>query len=703
MLKNTRLLIIIGLVIHFNSFAAAATKEYSLVIAKETVNITGEPLNRITINGSIPGPTLEFTDGDEAVIHVTNTMKVDSSVHWHGLLLPGMMDGVPGFNGYPGIKPGETFTYRFNIRQDGTYWYHAHSMVQEQDGHYGSIIIHPKSGNAEQVDRDYVVLLSDFHQDEGMTIMSNLKKSSEYYVYVRRTLGDFFSSVKEDGFGKAWKNAKMWGQMRMLPTDLADISDYTFLVNGKTPDQNWTGLFKAGEKIRLRFINASAMSFYDVRIPGLEMKVVSADGQPVEPVMVDEFRFGVSETYDVIVQPSRNKAYSIVAESIDRTGFALATLAPHEGMRGALPAHRPMSLLTMADMGHDMHGMDHSSHSDHDMQAMDHGNHSDHDMHGMDHSSHSDHDMQAMDHGNHSDHDMHGMDHSSHSNHDMQAMDHGNHSDHDMHGMDHSSHSDHDMQAMDHGNHSDHDMHGMDHSSHSDHDMQAMDHGNHSDHDMHGMDHSSTDHAPVTTNPTNAPAADFETGVPGSGWANAHTPDGHKALSYKDLRYLGTQQDLRMPEREIVLRLGGNMERYIWTLNDKKYEDSGPINLEYGERVRLTFINSTMMAHPMHLHGMFVQLENGQPMSKLPNKHTVIVAPGDTYSVLLTADEAGEWAFHCHLLYHMMAGMMNKVVVAQLDEANMPTTSYSEQATQDKTVHSNIKSKETLGEHSHDH
>ena len=612
MLKNTRLLIIIGLVILFNSFAAAATKEYSLVIAKETVNITGEPLNRITINGSIPGPTLEFTDGDEAVIHVTNTMKVDSSVHWHGLLLPGMMDGVPGFNGYPGIKPGETFTYRFNIRQDGTYWYHAHSMVQEQDGHYGSIIIHPKSGNAEQVDRDYVVLLSDFHQDEGMTIMSNLKKSSEYYVYVRRTLGDFFSSVKEDGFGKAWKNAKMWGQMRMLPTDLADISDYTFLVNGKTPDQNWTGLFKAGEKIRLRFINASAMSFYDVRIPGLEMKVVSADGQPVEPVMVDEFRFGVSETYDVIVQPSRNKAYSIVAESIDRTGFALATLAPHEGMRGALPAHRPMSLLTMADMGHDMHGMDHGMHSDHDMQA-------------------------------------------------------------------------------------------MDHSSHSDHDMQAMDHGSHSDHDMHGMDHSSTDHAPVTTNPTNAPAADFETGVPGSGWANAHTPDGHKALSYKDLRYLGTQQDLRMPEREIVLRLGGNMERYIWTLNDKKYEDSGPINLEYGERVRLTFINSTMMAHPMHLHGMFVQLENGQPMSKLPNKHTVIVAPGDTYSVLLTADEAGEWAFHCHLLYHMMAGMMNKVVVAQLDEANMPATSYSEQATQDKTVHSHIKSKETLGEHSHDH
>ena len=556
MIKQTaKMLAIVGLILGLSAPAFAKTQEYSLVIDKEAVNITGKPLKRITINGGIPGPTLEFTDGDEAVIHVTNKMKEDSSVHWHGLLLPGEMDGVPNFNGFPGIKPGETFTYRFKIRQDGTYWYHAHSMAQEQDGHYGSIIIHPKGGDKIKADRDYVVLLSDFHEDEGKTIMSNLKKSSEYYVYVRRTLGDFFSSVKQDGFGKAWENAKMWGEMRMLPTDLADISNYTFLVNGKTPDQNWTGLFKAGEKIRLRFINASAMSFYDVRIPGLKMTVVAADGQPVEPVKVDEFRFGVAETYDVIVEPQEDKAYTIAAEPIDRTGFALATLAPREGMRGEKPEQRPMSLLTMADMG-----MDHSQ-------------------------------------------------------------------------------------------------------------------MNHAGHNMASMDHSSN-----MANTTGSPAQDFVTGVPGSGWANANTPAGRKALSYKDLRYAGVQKDQRMPEREITVRLGGNMERYIWTLNGKKYEDSGPINLNYGERVRLTFINDTMMAHPMHLHGMFVQLENGQPMSKLPNKHTVIVAPGDTYSVLLTADKAGEWAFHCHLLYHMMAGMMNKVVVAKLDDSQVPVKSYSPKA-----------------------
>ena len=353
MIKQTaKMLAIVGLILGLSAPAFAKTQEYSLVIDKETVNITGKPLKRITINGTIPGPTLEFTDGDEAVIHVTNKMKEDSSVHWHGLLLPGEMDGVPNFNGFTGIKPGETFTYRFKIRQDGTYWYHAHSMAQEQDGHYGSIIIHPKGGDKIKADRDYVVLLSDFHDDEGNTIMSNLKKSSEYYVYVRRTLGDFFSSAKKDGFGKAWENTKMWGEMRMLPTDLADISNYTFLVNGKTPDQNWTGLFERGEKVRLRFINASAMSFYDVRIPGLKMTVVAADGQPVEPVKVDEFRFGVAETYDVIVEPKENKAYTIAAEPIDRTGFALATLAPQNGMRGEKPAQRPMSLLTMALLAH---------------------------------------------------------------------------------------------------------------------------------------------------------------------------------------------------------------------------------------------------------------------------------------------------------------------------------------------------------------
>ncbi len=571
-------------------------EEYNLVIAREPVNITGNSVKKITVNGTIPGPTLTFTEGEEAVIHVTNKLDEDTSIHWHGLLLPGFMDGVPGFNGFPGIKPGETFTYRFPVKQTGTYWYHAHSEGQEQDGHYGSLVLKPKGKDPIRADRDYVVLLSDFHDEDSGTIMSNLKMSSEYYQYARRTIGDFFSDAKEKGFGKAWANAKMWGEMRMLPTDLSDVSGYTFLTNGKTPVQNWTGLFKPGERVRLRFINASAMTIYDVRIPGLKMSVVEADGQGVEPVTVDEFRFGVAETYDVIVTPQDDKAYTIAAESIDRTGFALSTLAPREGMKGPAPQPRPRALLTMADMG-----MGHG-----------HGDPNDETMKGMDHSKMG-HDMPMG--------DMAGMDHA--------AMG------HDMAGMDMSG-----MEGMDHSKMS-HDMPGMDHA--------AM------GHDMAGMDMSGMS------------MEDMQ-----SGWAQAGTPPGDKALSYADLRYAGIQEDTRQPEREILVRLGGNMERFIWTINGKKFEDSGPINLKYGERVRLKFVNDTMMAHPMHLHGMFVQLENGQPAEKLPNKHTVIVAPGQTYSVLLTADQPGEWAFHCHLLFHMMAGMMNKVVVAQLDPNDMP-------------------------------
>lgn len=544
----------------FSSPAIAKTTEYNLVIERQPVNITGKTVKKITVNGTIPGPVLRFTEGDDAVIHVTNKMKEDTSIHWHGLLLPDSMDGVPGLGGFHGIKPGKTFTYRFKIRQTGTYWYHAHSAGQEQDGHYGSMVLSPKGKDPVRADRDYVVLLSDYTDEESDSILSNLKMSSEYYQYARRTVGDFFADVKEDGFSKAWKNAKMWGKMRMLPTDLSDVTGYTFLINGKTPAQNWTGIFKPGERVRLRFINASAMSIYDVRIPGLKMSVVAADGQNVEPVQIDEFRFGVAETYDVIVTPDKDAAYTIAAEPIDRTGFALGTLATREGMRGEKPKQRPRALLTMADMG---------------------------------------------------------------MNHDMPNMDHG---------------------AMD---HSKMDMSGMQ-----------------------GMEHGKMEHAmPAQSAPV---GQDFKTGVPGSGWAKAGAPKGAKALEYKDLRYLGVQSDIRQPEREIEIRLGGNMERYIWTLNGKKYSDAGPINLNYGERVRLKFVNDTMMAHPMHLHGMFVQLENGQPMQKLPNKHTVIVAPGDTYSVLLTADAAGEWAFHCHLLYHMMSGMMNKVVVAKLDPDKVP-------------------------------
>ena len=533
--------------------AIADVTEYTLVIDREPVNITGKTVERITINGGIPGPIMEFTEGDEAVIHVVNKLDEPTSVHWHGLLLPPAMDGVPGLGGYEAIEAGATFTYRFTLRQNGTYWYHAHSALQEQDGHYGALIIHPKDEPVVQANRDYVVLLSDFSNETGQQILSNIKKSPHFYNYSQRTVGDFFSEVREHGLASAWQDASAWGQMRMSPTDLADVRYDAFLVNGQTNDQNWTGLFQPGERVRLRFINASAMSMYDVRIPGLQMTVIQADGQYIEPVTVDEFRFAVAETYDVIVTPQADQAYTIAAESIDRTGFALGTLAPREGMKGLSPAHRPRSLLTMADMGHDM------DHGDHQMS---------------------------------------------------QSTDSIDHSGHDMHG-----------------------------------------------HDHHAMQHDQP--------------AEIQ-----SGWADASTPEGHKALQYSDLRALGTQTDLRPAEREIVVTLGGTMERFIWTLNGHKFGDPGfePIKLNYGERVRLIFKNETMMAHPMHLHGMFVQLENGQPGEKLPNKHTVNVAPGTEYSVLLTADEPGEWAFHCHLLYHMSAGMMSTVVVAEFDEDDLPAS-----------------------------
>ena len=506
--------------------AKAKTAEYSLVIDRMPANITGDAIEKIAINGGIPGPVLRFTEGDDAVIHVTNNMKGPTSVHWHGLILPGAMDGVTDFNGFKAIEPGQSFTYRFPLKQAGTYWYHSHTNGQEQDGHYGSIIVAPKGRDPIRADRDYVVLVSDFSQEDSGDIIANLKKSSDYYATARRTIGDFFDEAKADGIGKAWKNATEWGDMRMARTDLADVTGYTFLMNGKSPDQNWTGIFKPGERVRLRFINAGTMSMFDVRIPGLKMSVVQSDGQNVEPITVDEFRFAPGETYDVIVTPKDERAYTVTAEPIDRTGFAIGTLAPREGMKGEIPVQRPRTLLKMGDMG--------------------------------------------------------------------------------------------------------------------------------------GMDMSDMEMTP----------ADMK-----SGWAETGTPDGDKALSYADLRYAGVQKDQRPPERTIDVRLGGNMERYIWTLNDKKFNEADPIRLKYGERVRLTFTNETMMAHPMHLHGMFVQLENGQPAAKLPNKHTVIVPPGQSYSVLLTADQPGEWAFHCHLLYHMASGMMRKVIVAKLDGADVPAES----------------------------
>jgi len=617
----------------------AAVKEYDLTIAEQTVNITGKPLKRITVNGKFVAPLLEFEEGDDAVIRVHNKLKnQDSSIHWHGLILPGIMDGVPGFNQFDGIAPNKTYEYKFKVRQNGTYWYHSHSKGQEQDGLYGPLVIYPKNKvpltAGEKADRDYVVLLSDFHNSTSGQIMSNLKKEADYYQNRRETVFDVFRQIKRDGLKATWKDRSMWNQMRMLKTDMSDVTNYTFLMNGKTPEQNWTGNFKAGEKVRLRFINASAMSLFDVRIPNLKMTVVSADGQPVKPVPVDEFRIGTAETYDVIVEPKQAN-YQIEAESIDRSGFSIGTLhdentSPVKSI--VMPTPRPRALLTMEDMGmnHDMSSMKGMDHDMSSMKGMDHDMSS---MKGMDHDMSS---MKGMDHDMSS---MKGMDHDMSS---MKGMDHDMSS---MKGMDHDMSS---MKGMDHDMSS---MKGMDHDMSS---MKDMDHDMSS---MKGMDH---DMSSKTMNSSRSDEVVY-------GWANASTPVGLKALQYSDLQSLTAQKDTRAPEREIEIRLGGNMERYIWTINGKKFNETEPFKVKYGERIRLKFVNDSMMAHPMHLHGMFMQLENGQDPSNMPNKHTVIVPPGKTVTTLLTADELGEWAIHCHLLYHMSAGMMNKLIVANVD------------------------------------
>lgn len=566
--------VIVAVAVLSSTWSFAAVKEYHLNIDEGMVNVTGKAVKRITVNGKFPAPLLEFEEGDDAVIHVHNNLKnQDSSIHWHGLLLPGIMDGVPGFNGFNGIRPQGDFVYKFKVRQSGTYWYHAHSKGQEQDGLYGALVIYPKDkkplAEHEQTERDYVVMLSDFHDKTSDQIQKDLKISAEYYQDRRETLGDVWRQVQRDGVKATWSDRKMWNQMRMLKTDLSDVTGYTFLINGKTSEQNWTGMFKPNEKVRLRFINASAMSFFDVRIPNLKMTVVGADGQPVQPVPVDEFRIGTAETYDVVVEPKIGH-YQIEAESIDRSGFAIGTLhnkltANTHGIH--LPQARPRAILNMADMGHgsaDMQGMDHSK------------------------------------------------------------MDHG-----DMQGMDHSA------------------IH-----------QKAENHA-----DMQGMDHSQ--HQPTATKKSDAVV---------EGWANASTPQGDKALQYNDLKSLTPQPDTREATSELVIRLGGTMERYIWTINGKKFSDAEPLKVKYGERIRIKFINDSMMAHPMHLHGMFMQLENGQPAVDMPNKHTIVVPPAKTVTALLTADELGEWAIHCHLLYHMSAGMMNKLIVANVSEGETTTT-----------------------------
>ena len=513
---------------------------YDLSIGEIDINVTGRDRTAMAINGTVPGPVLRFREGEDLTINVANRLSVDTSIHWHGLIVPFRQDGVPGLS-FDGIRPGTTHTYRFPAQQSGTYWYHSHSGLQEQAGVYGSIVIEPKEPEPFRYDREYVVVLSDWHDTKPERILGNLKKMSDYYNYGQRTIGDFFADVSRTGFAAAVEDRKMWGEMRMTPTDIADVSGYTFLVNGRNADLNWTGLFKPGERVRLRFVNASSMTFFDVRIPGLMMTVVQADGNNVLPVNVDEFRIAVAETYDVIVRPTEDRAYTLFAESMDRTGYARATLAPREGMTAEIPSPRKRPLLGMSDMG----------------------------------------------------------------------MAHGD---------------------MDHGPAA-----GTDHS--------AMGHGS-----MAGMDHSKMGAA--KPDPFYAP---------GSGLM-PKAANGGRFLSYADLKAQKPLYAPRPPTREITLRLTGNMERYIWSINGKKYSEAEPIRLKFGERVRFRFVNETMMTHPMHLHGMWTILDNGSKKWN-PIKHVVSIAPGMTVYTETEVDAPGKWAFHCHLLYHMETGMFREVIV----------------------------------------
>ncbi|OJW18869.1 MAG: copper oxidase [Rhodospirillales bacterium 69-11] len=525
---------------------AAASQTFDLAVTDMRITVDGQSSAALAIAGSVPGPVLRWREGEEVVVRVTNRLDEPTSIHWHGLLVAGVMDGAPGFNGYVGIAPGETYTYRFALRQAGTYWYHSHSAGQEQLGMYGAIVIEPAAGERIRVDRDYVVVLSDHSSEHPDTILRKLKADPEAYVTRPRSFMDFLRDIRRDGLADTAKDRMAWGDMRMSPTDLADVTGYQFLMNGRGAEDNWTGLFKPGERVRLRFINASSMTFFDVAIPGLRMTVIAADGQDVIPVPVDEFRFGVGETYDVLVNPREAKAFTVMAEPIDRSGYVRGTLAPGEGMQAEIPPQRPRTLLSMADMGA----------------------------------------MPGMDHGG-----MAGMA-----------------------GMDHSK------------------MGGMA--------------------GMAGMDHSKMAMAaPTAGAPPSRPV----------GWDAASTPPGKKALDCRDLKSLAARVAVA-PTQEIIVELNGQMNRYNWTLNGKRFDQNQPIRVKFGERVRIKYVNTTMMAHPMHLHGMFVEMENGET-TRRPLKHVVIVKPGEERAVVLTADEPGEWPFHCHLLYHMNAGMMTRFIV----------------------------------------
>lgn len=537
-----------------------------LIVAETAFEVDGRRGHATTINGTLPGPLIRYREGDEAVLRVTNRLNEDTSIHWHGLLVPNEMDGVPGVT-FPGIRPGETFTYRFPIRQYGTYWYHSHSGFQEQLGHYAPLIIDPAAGEPFEYDREYVIVLSDWTFENPHRVMARLKKDSGYFNFQRRTVFDFLRDVGRDDLGATLKDRLAWGRMRMDPTDIADVTGttYTFLMNGRSPDSNWTGLFEPGERVRLRFINMAAATTFDVRVPGLPMTVIQVV-QHVKPVETDEFRIGVAERYDVIVEPGEDRAYTVFAEAMDRSGYARGTLAPREGMKAPVPRRRERPLLTMADMG-----------MDHDMASMDHA-----------------------------------------------AM------------QDTAPPSD-AVPAQDHADHAGHVMPAAE---------ALRPPGTLPEEVMHGPDHHGPGNAAVPM------VTRSRLSEPGTGLGH----DGRRVLVYTDLEALDEPLHFRAPEREIEIHLTGNMERFMWSMDGKKFSDAEPIEVGLGERIRLTMVNDTMMVHPMHLHGVFMELENDKGAA-IPLLDTVNVKPAERLSVLFTFDKPGPWAFHCHILYHMEAGM----------------------------------------------
>ncbi|MEW9570795.1 copper resistance system multicopper oxidase [Rhodanobacter sp. Si-c] len=529
---------------------------FELSIGELPVDYTGRKRPATVVNGQLPAPLLRWREGDTVTLKVTNRLCVPSSIHWHGILLPFQMDGVPGIS-FPGIAPGETYTYRFPVRQSGTYWYHSHSGFQEQTGLYGPLVIEAASGERFPTDRDYVVMLNDWSDDDPGHIFATLKRQGDYYNFAMPTVPDFFRDAREHGLGQALARRRMWERMRMNPTDYSDVSGhaYTYLMNGHAPAGNWTGLFRPGEKVRLRFINGSSMTFFDVRIPGLKMTVVGADGQDVEPVRVDEFRIAAAETYDVIVEPGEDRAYTLFAQSTDRSGYARGTLAPRPGMQAEVPAMDPLVWLGMRDM---MGAMGDSSLSSRERVRAGRG------------------------------------------------------------------------------------VAGSTEPAPPE----------------EGVRHARTEYRnPGVDMHVDMPRSNLDD--PGAGLRG----NGRRVLTYADLHTLGGSIDPREPGREIELHLTGNMERYMWSFDGVKFADAKPIHFRAGERLRIVLVNDTMMNHPIHLHGMWSELESPAGGFQV-RKHTVNVQPAQRVAYGVTADAPGRWAYHCHMLYHMEAGMMREVVVS---------------------------------------